>query len=109
MLNLIGLLDPALKRIPDLPSLHTFISESYLSLNQERLAQLQAERREGRPPSPKEVQLQDLVAREKEEYRTGMEVPDLLNETNVRLLRSWQGNPQELPLFRIVRIAQAMP
>ena len=109
MLNLIGLLDPALDRIPDLPSLHTFISESYLALNQERLAQLQAERRPGRPPSQKEVQLQDLVAREKEEYRTGMEVPDLLNETNVRLLRNWQGNPQELPLFRIVRIAQAMP
>lgn len=36
-----------------------------------------------------------------------MVVPDLCNETNVELLRNWEGDPQALPLFRFVRISSS--
>ena len=66
-------------------------------------------RRSGRPPSVKEVRLNELKLRESEEYRTGMgmhrtkthicrtnehrypflEILDLTNPANVALLRRW--------------------
>jgi translation machinery-associated protein 16 len=109
LLTIIGLLDPEVTHLEDLAAVHAFIKESVLPIAQERLAEEQAARRPGRPPSPDEVMLQDLVAREKEEYRTGMEIPDLTNEINVRLLRQWDGDKQGLALFRLVRISEAEP
>ncbi|KDN46150.1 hypothetical protein K437DRAFT_246747 [Tilletiaria anomala UBC 951] len=109
MFNMIGLLDPEVTHLPDLQDLHTFISDTYLSLNRERLAEVQAARRPGRPPSKDELLLQSICAKEKEQYKMGMEVPDLTNPTNVKLLRAWQGGSQDLPLFRIVRISDTFP
>ena len=101
LLTIIGLLDPEVTHLEDLAAVHAFIKESVLPIAQERLAEEQAAR--------DEVMLQDLVAREKEEYRTGMEIPDLTNEINVRLLRQWDGDKQGLALFRLVRISEAEP
>lgn len=49
------------------------------------------------------------MRREEEEYRTGIEIPDLTNEINVGLLRQWDGDSQSSLMFRIVRISKSFP
>lgn len=50
------------------------------------------------------IQLRDKMAKEQTEYENGMEMPDLMNEANVRLLRAWQGDSNSLGLFRFIRV-----
>jgi translation machinery-associated protein 16 len=103
-LTLILLLPPDLDFIPDKPYLHSFIQTSYLERHSERLKELQEQRRPNRPPPLDLVQLQSKMEKERLEYQTGMEIPDLMNEINVKLLRSWSGDSQALGMFRFVRI-----
>ncbi|CCU98933.1 unnamed protein product [Malassezia sympodialis ATCC 42132] len=91
--------------LPDLYAFHDFITTFYLGRHDEELAMLRQEQRPGRPKSKRLMELEDLYAAEQQEYREGMDVPDLCNETNVTLLRAWKGDPQAIPLFRFVRIS----
>ncbi len=109
ILTLIGLVDPELTHLPDLPALHAFVQEDFLPITSERLAEAKAERRPGRPPSKEELLLQELEIKEQQEYKTGIELPDLTDPINVRILRDWDGDAQGLPLFRMIRIAGATP
>lgn len=93
--------------LPDLYSFHDFMSTFFLARHDEELVALQKEQRPGRPKNKRLLELEHLIATEKREYHEGMDVPDLCNETNVRLLRDWQGDPQALPLFRFVRISSS--
>lgn len=67
--------------------------------------ELSANRRAGRPPTTREVALREVVQRERRDYEAGIEVPDLLSETNVRLLREWEGDEGALGAFRFVRVS----
>ena len=49
--------------------------------------------------------LRAQAEKEQQDYETGMEVPDLLSEVNVRLLREWEGDERQLGLFRMRRIS----
>lgn len=104
-LTLILLLPPDLDYIPDKAYLHSFLQSSYLDRHSEELKELLAQRRPGRPPSLRLVELQNIIEREKLEYENNLEIPDLMNETNVKLMRQWNGNSQALGLFRFVRVS----
>lgn len=105
ILSLLLMLPDDWECIPDLPALHAFMNDSWLSRRDDELAALQAARRPGRPPSKNEVELREAIEAEKREYSENMEVPDLLNAVNVRVMRDWEGDPQALGLFRMVRIS----
>ncbi|CDS82475.1 uncharacterized protein SPSC_03294 [Sporisorium scitamineum] len=107
--TLVLLLPDEIDALPDLPSVHEFISQNFLTRHNDELQELKAERRPGRPPLKREVELKELIAKEAQEYQEGFELPDLTNLTNVKLLRDWQGDPQALLLFRMVRISAKYP
>ncbi|CAO1627889.1 unnamed protein product [Parajaminaea phylloscopi] len=102
---LILMIPDELDRLEDLDALHHFISDSFLARRDGELQDLQSERRPGRPPSKQEHDLKESIAAERREYMENMEIPDLLNPTNVRLLREWDGDAQALGLYRMVRIS----
>jgi translation machinery-associated protein 16 len=104
-LTMVLLLPPDLAYIPDKGYLHSFLQSSYLDRHTDELNELLAERRPDRPPSKRLVELQNLIKKEKMEYETGLEMPDLMNEVNVRLMRQWNGDIQALDLFRFVRVS----
>lgn len=93
--------------LPDLYAFHDFVTTFYLGRHDEELRALRQEQRPGRPKAKRLMELEELQAAEQQEYREGMDVPDLCNETNVALLRAWKGDPQAIPLFRFVRISSS--
>ena len=95
--------------LPDLVAVHSFITDNFLTRHNDELQELKADRRPGRPPHKRELELKEIIAKELQEYNEGFEVPDLTSATNVKLLRDWQGDPQALPLFRMVRISGKYP
>jgi translation machinery-associated protein 16 len=105
ILSIVFLLPPDVSYVPDMAYLHSFLQSSYLDRHSEELHQLEAERRPGRPTPMALVQLQDRIKREKIEYENGIDIPDLMNEVNVRLLRAWQGDTNQLTLFRFARVS----
>lgn len=107
--TLILMLPDDLEALPDLASVHAFVADTFLTRHNDELQELQSERRPGRPPHKREIELKETIAKELQEYNEGIELPDLTNPTNVKLLRDWQGDPQALPLFRMVRISAKYP
>lgn len=107
--TLILMLPDDVDSLPDLAAVHTFIGDNFLTRHQDELHELKADRRPGRPPHKREIELKEIIAKELQEYAEGFEIPDLTSKTNVQLLREWQGDPQALPLFRMVRISSKHP
>lgn len=107
ILTFVLLLSEDKTHLPDLYSFHDFISTFYLGRHNDELEELKKEQRPGRPKSKRLIELEQLMEAEKREYYEGMDVPDLCNETNVDLLRKWEGDPQGIPLFRFVRISSS--
>jgi translation machinery-associated protein 16 len=70
----------------------------------------QAARRKGRPKSAKENQLEEIIRHDAEEYRTGLDLPDLTDQHNVRLFRQWDGvDVTYLRILRFIRICGEFP
>ncbi|KAF8219124.1 hypothetical protein L208DRAFT_1343090 [Tricholoma matsutake] len=93
-----------------LEELHQIIREVWLTRFDQELEQEKATRRKGRPKSAKEIKLEELKLRAVEEYRTGMEVPDLTHALTVELFRRW--DQKELAfteLLRFIRIFSFQP
>lgn len=103
--TLILMLPDDIDALPDLSAVHTFVKDNFLTRHHDELEELKADRRPGRPPHKREVELKEIIAKELQEYNEGLVIPDFTNKTNVKLLREWQGDPQALPLFRMVRIS----
>ncbi|PWY98610.1 hypothetical protein BCV70DRAFT_201928 [Testicularia cyperi] len=103
--TLVLMLPDTAESLPDLAAVHAFVREYFLTRHDDEIQQLEAERRAGRPPPKRLVELKDLKAKEAQEYHDGIEIPDFTSITNVQLLRDWEGDPQALPLFRMVRIS----
>lgn len=93
-----------------LPELHELVADVWLTRNDAELEEERAERRKGRPKSTKECRLEELKLREVEEYRTGLEVPDLTHRENVALYRTWdQREVAFVQMLRFVRISSTKP
>nr|ODN86889.1 translation machinery-associated protein 16 [Cryptococcus depauperatus CBS 7841] len=96
-----------------LESLKALITEVYLKRHDNRIAELTAERRAGRP-KPKELSdLEEEKRRETSEYETGMEVPDLTHAPTSHLIYSWiesdiNINHARLDLLRHIRVGPNM-
>ncbi|KAI9453419.1 hypothetical protein BJY52DRAFT_1289502 [Lactarius psammicola] len=93
-----------------LPELHELVADIWLTRHDSELEEERAARRKGRPKSTKECRLEELKLREAEEYRTGLEVPDLTHRENVALYRTWdQREVAFVQTLRFIRISSTKP
>lgn len=67
---------------------------------------MQAERRPGRPPTMKQVQLKQKMDDELMEYGTGYYVPDLRDWGNIESLKRWDGTEGSLSQVKFTRTAR---
>lgn len=81
--------------------------EAFLSRNDEELEQLKAERRKGRPPTNRQVALENMTKGEQQEYDSGYLIPDLTDAKTVERLRNWNGTTGGTNIFKYVHIARA--
>ncbi|KAG8993845.1 hypothetical protein FRB90_000582 [Tulasnella sp. 427] len=96
---------------PDVPALtlsevHEIIKDVWLKRHDVAIAEEAATRRKGEPRSSKEDKLQAAKEAEAEEYRSGLEIPDLTDPMTVELFRRWEdGDPNYLPLLRMIKVS----
>ncbi|KAI9263232.1 hypothetical protein BDA99DRAFT_509653 [Phascolomyces articulosus] len=77
--------------------------DMYLKRYDEELKQLEQERKKKgghRKKVPRHDILTALKSSEESEYASGFELPDLLVEKNVRMLREWDGDVNGMPRIR---------
>ncbi|KAG9041276.1 hypothetical protein FS837_012475 [Tulasnella sp. UAMH 9824] len=93
-----------------LPEVHEIIKDVWLHRHDVAIAEEAATRRKGEPRSSKEDKLLAAKKADEEEYRTGLEIPDLTDPMTVELFRRWEdGDPNYLPLLRMIRVSSADP
>ncbi|KAN0092615.1 Protein of unknown function (DUF2962) domain containing protein [Tylopilus felleus] len=93
-----------------LEELHAVVWDVWLTRHDDELGQERSARRKGRPKSTREAKLEEIKLRETEEYRTGIEVPDLTHEPTVELFRKWdQKEVAYVRLLRSIRISSSNP
>jgi translation machinery-associated protein 16 len=80
--------------------------EDYLGRHDEELAQIEAERRPGRPPSGRETGLKQRQANEQGEYVSGFWIPDLEDMENLQKLKDWDGKWSSLATLIFVRVTK---
>lgn len=72
----------------------------------EELAELQQERRKGRPPSRREEALKQRTQTEEKEFKTGFWLPDLTDEETLLKLKNWSGEWTALSSAKFARLLQ---
>jgi len=93
-----------------LSELHSIVRNIWLTRHDSELEVEQAARRKGRPKSTRETKLLEIKLQDQEEYRTGIELPDLTHPPTVELFRQWKnGDAAYLSLLRFVRISSEHP
>lgn len=70
----------------------------------EELAQLQQERRKGRPPLRREEALSQRTQTEEKEFKTGFWMPDLSDEDAFLKLKHWNGEWTALSSAKFIRL-----
>ncbi|KAI9706573.1 MAG: hypothetical protein M1836_003580 [Candelina mexicana] len=83
------------------------VIQSYLGRSNEELVKLKHERRPGRPSSTREDLLKQRMMMEEREYDTGLWMPDLGIEENLKQLEKWNGEWGSLNTLKYVRIARS--
>lgn len=81
--------------------------EAFLTRDDEEIEQLQSERRKGRPPTNRQLLLENKRKYEQSEYSSGYEIPDLRDEQTVKLLKSWNGTSGMLNKFKYIHLAES--
>jgi len=93
-----------------LEEMHAIVRDVWTTRFDLELEAERAARRKGRPKSTKEQNLESIKEREAEEYRTGIEVIDLTDSTNVELFRQWdQKEVAYIQQLRMIRIFSSDP
>ncbi|KAF5307355.1 hypothetical protein FQR65_LT07072 [Abscondita terminalis] len=87
--------------------------ERYLSRFDEELEQIAIKRSIGNRKSRQYASREDIIKmtiqREKEEYNTcGLEMPDLMNSTELASFRNWNGDLISLQHLKLIRINKKM-
>ncbi|KAL6721157.1 translation machinery-associated protein 16 [Lecanora helva] len=80
--------------------------QSYLGRHDEELAELESQRRPGRPSSTREDLLRQAMHAEHREYNSGFWAPDTRDESNLIMLRDWNGEWTALNTFKYIRISR---
>ncbi|KAF8582782.1 hypothetical protein K439DRAFT_1391365 [Ramaria rubella] len=90
--------------------LHEIVRDIWLKRHDVELEAERSARRKGRPKSAKQMALEEIVLRETEEYRTGLEVPDITHAPTVTVFRRWgQTGVGYIDLLRFIRITSEDP
>ena len=76
----------------------------FVGRHDEELAQLQAERRPGRPPVNRQTVLDQQIKADRQEHHSGFWVPNFQDEETLLLLETWSGDWAGLSTLRFVRI-----
>ncbi|KAF7308610.1 hypothetical protein HMN09_00710300 [Mycena chlorophos] len=88
-----------------LPEMHTIL-HAWVSRHDAEISAEHAARRKGRPKSAKEVRLEEVRLREQENYKSGIEIPDLTDTETVAKFRQWDLKSLGYAhLLRFVRIS----
>ena len=82
--------------------------ENYLGRFDAELEALQSERRPGRPPSNRQLALEQIKKQEQHIYDTGYRIPNLLDENTVALLKKWNGTSGGISAFQYISITKDM-
>ncbi|KAK6628166.1 hypothetical protein RUM43_001978 [Polyplax serrata] len=90
------------------PDLTRSLIESYLGRFDEELEQIRLKHATGHRKKRQHANREDIIhmtiKNEKHEYNTcGIEIPDVLNKTQLNLLRNWEGELRFLQNFKLVR------
>ncbi|CAI2028984.1 hypothetical protein SEUBUCD646_0H02840 [Saccharomyces eubayanus] len=78
--------------------------QSFIERDDVELDELRSKRRSNRPPSTRQVQLQQRREQELKEFRGGFLCPDLSDAKNMEFLRNWNGTFGLLNTLRLIRI-----
>ncbi|KAI5841287.1 translation machinery-associated protein 16 [Tricharina praecox] len=81
----------------------------WVSREETELERYELERRAGRPPLPKYLELKNKVEREREEFRTGYLMPDLQDMVNIVNLQRWDGTTGSLAQVKFTRVSKEDP
>ncbi|KLT44193.1 hypothetical protein CC85DRAFT_234130, partial [Cutaneotrichosporon oleaginosum] len=97
-----------------LPQLCALITDTFIARNDERIAELNAERRPGRPKVKELLELEELRRVESAEWETGFEVPNLTDARATKLMYGWVESgtiikSAHIDLLPWIRIARATP
>ncbi|PGH19298.1 hypothetical protein AJ80_04051 [Polytolypa hystricis UAMH7299] len=77
----------------------------YLSRFNEELEQLQQEQRKGRPPSKREEVISQKRDLEAKEFATGLWLPDMGQEDNVKRLKAWNRDWSAMSAIAFIRLS----
>ncbi|KAI8064733.1 hypothetical protein BC940DRAFT_305214 [Gongronella butleri] len=81
--------------------------QAYIERNSEEMEQLQAQRKiTKRPKSQREHLIEATMTSDKDEYRSGMDLPDLTSRKMVQLIREWDGDINGMSRIRTIRLRQ---
>lgn len=79
----------------------------YLSRNDNELADIKSQRRPGRPSSTREDLLKLQIEAEDREYDNGFWTPEMQDESNLEMLRRWDGSWGSLNTIKYVRLSRS--
>lgn len=79
-----------------LPEFKSLITEHYLTRYDVEISELESARRPGRPKDKQLVEMEEDRRAEYAEWESGLEVVDLTDEGNCRLIRIWNEHDQEI-------------
>lgn len=82
--------------------------ENFLKRYDEELDQLKAERRKGRPPTTRQLLLEEKVKYDENIYETGIKIPDVSDAETVRILRSWNGTIGGASILKYIHVSKDM-
>ncbi|CDF91071.1 probable TMA16-Protein putative involved in cytoplasmic ribosome function [Zygosaccharomyces bailii ISA1307] len=91
------------KKIFSYEELSSFLQD-FIQRDNEELEELKKNRRKNRPPSNRQLLLQQKLDREMEEFEKGFLAPDLTHEKNVTTLRNWNGSFGSINSLKTVRV-----
>ncbi|CAR28602.1 hypothetical protein ZYGR_0S02360 [Zygosaccharomyces rouxii] len=78
--------------------------QEFIQRDNEELEELKKNRRSNRPPSNRQLLLQQKYDREMEEFKKGFLCPDLTDKQNVVTLRNWNGTFGTLNALKTIRV-----
>ncbi|KAF3423495.1 hypothetical protein E2986_00401 [Frieseomelitta varia] len=96
---------------PYTPELTAHLLETYIARNDEEMEQIIIKRSIGAKRNRQHASREDVIRmtkeREQEEYNTcGIEIPDILNETQCEMLRNWNGELKYMSNFKFRRFGK---
>lgn len=79
-------------------------AKEFISRDDNELDELKQKRRSNRPPSTRQVMLQQKRDNEEKELASGFLVPDLIDADNVTFLRNWNQTFGSLSTLKLIRV-----